>query len=257
MEQENIPTMSVNEERPGILEKFLMVFASPAKLFSSIGGKYEWMVPFVVIIVIGATLSQGGYFIRPIAARDMYPVMMRNIEKWKAQMSEERFNEVKQKVDQSFKEAFANPIKWYYIPLQVVIPFIIFSVIAGIGLLFGNFMFGGRCNFWTVFTIVAFAALIGSLGDLIKGALMIAKNTSIIYTGLGLLKPEDDGSFIYYLFRQIDLFAIWNIAITSIGFSVAYKMKPKRFAFVFYGMWFLFISLVAAANLFTGGTIVY
>jgi hypothetical protein len=241
----------------GVFARIISVFTEPAELFPLLVKKTDWFVPFILIAIIGGTLSPGGYFIRPIAVRDMYPAMMQNIEKWKAQMGPEQFNEVKRKVDEGFKEALENKFHWYYILLDLILPFIFFAVIAAIGLVAGNFLFGGRAGFWTVMNVVVFAGLIGALGDAIRGVIILLKDTTYIYTGLGLIKPEDDGGFLFYLLRQIDLFSIWRIAVTAIGLGAIYKMKPIRFGYVLFGVWIIFITLIAAANLFTGGTIVY
>ncbi|MCX6829018.1 MAG: hypothetical protein NT002_07010, partial [candidate division Zixibacteria bacterium] len=65
------------------------------------------------------------------------------------------------------------------------------------------------------------------------------------------------GSFLFYLIRQIDAFTIWRIIVTAIGFGVIYNMKPKRFDYVLFPVWLIFIVLVSLGNLFTGGTIIY
>ena len=259
MEQDNLSSSQPNtKEQTGILSPIIMAFTSPSLLFQSLIKKTDWIIPLIIIIIIGATISSsGGYFVRPVMTKDLYPAALNSIEKWKDRMGETQYNEVKAKIDESFKEAMENPFKWYYVLTYSGFPFVISVVIAAICILSGNFIFGGKSNFWLIMNVVVFAALIGSLGDVIRGILILLKDTIYVYTGLGLLKPFDDGSFIYYFFRQIDIFSVWRILVTAIGLGAIYNMKPKRFAYVLFSVWTIFIVLVALANMFTGGSIIY
>ena len=260
MDQENLSsTQPVSQERPGIPSLLISVFTSPSSVFGALTGKTVWIIPFVIIVIIGATIaSPGGYFIRPIMSRDLYPTILQNIEqRYKAQLGEEQFNEIKAKMDQDMREKMENPFKWYDILTYSGFPFVISVVIAAICIISGNFLFGGKSNFWIVMNVVVFAALIGVLGDAIRGILVLLKDSIYVYTGLGLLKPTDNGSFLFYLLRQVDLFSVWRIAVTAIGLGAIYNMKPKRFAYVLFSVWIVFIVLVALANMFTGGSILY
>ncbi len=242
----------------GIMNHLIAVFTSPSSVFPKLTSKINWIIPLIISIVIGGTIgSSGGYLLKPIMSRDLYPTVIQNIEKWKDRMGEAQYNEIKAKIDESFKEAIENPFKWYYVLTYSGFPFVISLVIAAICILSGNFLFGGKSNFWIVMNVVVFAALIGTLGDAIRGVLIMLKDSINVYTGLGLLKPLDDGSFVFYLFRQIDVFSIWRILVTAIGLGAIYNMKPKRFTYVLFGVWLIFIVLVAFANMFTGGSIIY
>ena len=130
-------------------------------------------------------------------------------------------------------------------------------IISLICIVAGNFLFGGKAGYWIILNVVLFSALIGVAGEIVRGLLMISKDSMYVYTGLGLLKPVDDGTFLHYFFRQIDLFSVWRIVVTSIGLGAIYQMKPKRFGYVLFSIWILFVLLVSVANLFTGGSITY
>lgn len=248
------PESFEGRKSPGIASRVWMVFAEPSKLFSFLIRKTDWLIPLIIIAILGGAMN---YIIRPIQARDMRPVAMQNIERFRQQMGERQFNEVKERIDRAFAEAESNPFKWYYPLIYFAYPFVFFAIISVIGLVAGNFLFGGKNNFWIVMNVVGYAALIGLLGDLARGALIIAKDTINVYTGMGLLKPIDDGSFIFYLFRQIDFFSIWRIAITALGLGIIYNMKPKKFLYVLFTVWLIFILIVSVINMVAGGTIVY
>jgi len=248
MERENQPT-EIQEpgpiEKQGRLETIFKLFYQPSEAFKSFSSRIDWLLPLIIIAVIGGI---GYYLTQPVTVRDMEKKTLENLEKYRDQLPQERYNEIISDVQKRFDDAKENRFQWYLPIVLLVVPFIFMLIIAVIGYTSGNFVFGGRASFWMVVNVIAYAALIGLLGDIVREAMMMAKNTMYVYTGLGLLKPIDDGSFIYYLFRQVDVFSIWRIAVTCIGLGVIYKMKPGKFAFVLFPVWIVFIVLVALGN---------
>ncbi len=253
MDSVNQPSPPVETtQKPGILSRVYMVFAEPSKLFGTLTSKTDWLIPLIIFAVIGGTM---GYFTQPILTEGMRAGIERNMEKYRQYMTEEQYSETMEQIDQRFADA--GEYKWYYPLIAAGSPFITFLIIAVIGLVAGNFIFGGKAGFWVVVNVVAYAALIGLLGDVVNGAMMVAKGSIYVYTGLGILKPVDDGSFLYYLFRQVDLFSVWRIAVTAIGLGVIYRMRSAKFMYVLFPIWIAFICLVAVGNMFSGGSIIY
>lgn len=244
-------------ERPNPIQRLVMLFSAPSSLFPKLTGRTDWIVPLILIAILGGLFGPGGYLVGPIVAKDSYPRVLANLEKWKDQMPAAQWEEVKNQVDEGFREAREKRLKWYYPFIYIGWPLVISVVIGLLGLIAGNFLFGGKANFWIILNVVLFSAVVGALGDTVRGLLMISKNSMYVYTGLGLLKPFDDGSFLHYFLRQIDLFTVWRIILTSIGLGAVYLMKPKKFAYVLFPIWIVFILLVAFANLVAGGSITY
>jgi len=254
--ENNIQTSQIPEQdqKPGIMSRIVMVFSEPSKLFATLTGKTDWLIPLIIIGLIGGII---GYQTRAIYAKDMYKGVVDRIDQYREQMPEAQFNRIMEDVDRQFAEAKENPFKWYYPPLWFGLPFVFWLIISVIALMSGNFIFGGKAGFWVIMNVIAYAALIGFAGDVLRGILILMKDSMYVYTGLGLLKPANDGSFLFYLFRQIDIFSVWRIIVTSIGLGVIYKMNSKKFAIVLLLFWLIFIALIAFANQFTGGTIIY
>lgn len=252
MEDQN-PVVETTAEVSAVSGIF-QVFSSPGSFFSSLKNKQAWLIPFVLTLIVAAVL---GHFTRPLIIKDLAPQIRANLEKYKAQMPSERFNAAMADIDKMEQEAEENAFQIKYILIAAIFIVIGYFFIAFIGWLSGNFMFGGKANFWLIMNVVAFASLIGLSGDIIRGVMMLAKDSSAVYTGLGMLKPVNDGSFVYYLFRQIDLFSIWRIIVTAIGLGALYKMTSRNFAIILFVLWLIFAALVAGANIFTGGSIMY
>lgn len=254
--ENNIQTSQTSEqvERPGLISRLMMVFSEPSKLFGTLTSKTDWLIPLIIIGIIGGAIY---YQTRPIYADGMEPAVMEVLESYQDRMPAAQYNQMVEDAKKQFDEGRENAFLWYLPLVWFGLPFVFWLIISSIGMLSGNFIFGGKASFWIIMNVVAYAALIGFLGDCVRAIMIIMKDSMFVYTGLGLLKPANDGSFIFYLLRQIDLFSIWRIIVTGIGLGVIYNMKPKKFVIVLFIVWILFALLVAGANLFTGGTIIY
>ncbi len=253
MEQENLTMPPIEgAARPGLVARILMVFSNPGQLFTHLTGKLDWLTPLIIIAILGGIF---GHLTQPIYVRDMIPTVLKRVEQYRQYMTEQQYNETIAQIEEGQRDA--GKFKWFHPLIALLLPFVIMVIIAALGLMCGNFFFGGRSGFWTIMNVVAFAALIGILGDVVRSILILVKDSSYVYTGLGLLKPTDDGSLLFYLFRQIDIFSVWRIIVTVIGLGVVYKMKPGRFAAVLIPVWLVFIVVVALLNkyMMAGGLI--
>ncbi|MCP4703569.1 MAG: YIP1 family protein [candidate division Zixibacteria bacterium] len=254
--ENNIQTSQTSEhiEKPGIIARLMMVFSEPSKLFGTLTGKTDWLIPLIIVGILGGAIY---YQTRPIYTEGMESTVMEMLENYKERMPEAQYEQMLEDAKKQFDEGRENKFEWYLPLVWFGLPLVIWLIISSLGLMSGNFIFGGKANFWIIMNVVAWAALIGFLGDFVRGIMIVLKDSMYVYTGLGLITPANDGSFMYYLFRQVDIFSIWRIIVTGIGLGVIYKMKPKKFVIVLLIVWIIFISLVAGANMFTGGTIIY
>ncbi len=254
--ENNIQTSQTSEqiEQPGLISRIMMLFSEPSKLFGTLTGKTAWLIPLIIVGILGTAIY---YQTRPIYAEGMEASSMEMLQAFEERMPADRYAQMVEDVTKQFDEARENKFLWYSPLISTGVPLLLWIIIASVGMLSGNFIFGGKAGFWTIVNVVAWAALIGFLGDIVRTIMMVLKDSMFVYTGLGLLTPVNDGSFLYYLFRQIDLFSVWRIIVTGIGLGIVYQMKPKKFVIVLLIIWIIFISLVAGANMFTGGSIVY
>jgi hypothetical protein len=254
--ENNIQTSQTSEqiEQPGLISRIMMLFSEPSKLFGTLTGKTAWLIPLIIVGILGTAIY---YQTRPIYAEGMEASSMEMLQTFEERMPADRYAQMVEDVTKQFDEARENKFLWYSPLISTGVPLLLWIIIASVGMLSGNFIFGGKAGFWTIVNVVAWAALIGFLGDIVRTIMMVLKDSMFVYTGLGLLTPVNDGSFLYYLFRQIDLFSVWRIIVTGIGLGIVYQMKPKKFVIVLLIIWIIFISLVAGANMFTGGSIVY
>ncbi|MFH2036498.1 MAG: hypothetical protein ABIJ45_08860 [Candidatus Zixiibacteriota bacterium] len=255
--ENNIQTSQTSEqkEQPGLLSRIMMLFSEPSKLFGILTGKTAWLIPLIIIGILGTAIY---YQTRPIFAEGMEATLMEMLQTYEDKIPAAQYSQMIEDATKQFDEARENKFLWYSPLLSSGVPLVIWMIISVIGMLAGNFIFGGKAGFWLIFNVVTYAALIGLLGDVIRDSMMLSKGTTDVFTGLGLLKPIIGGNtFLFYLFRQIDIFSIWRIIVTCIGLGVVYKMSAKKFGYVIFGIWVVFIVIVAALNasFFAGGII--
>lgn len=240
------------QESPSFVSRIINTFAAPSRAFLGLNNKWEWLIATVIVIALGF----GARAIQlPIMGPELKAAAFENLERFKDQMPAAQYEELVERIETELEGNLKLT------PRNIGLGFvfgIVFTALIGVFCwMSGNFFLGGKQAFWQVLTVVAFCGFVGLVGDYLRGALMVMKDTSYVYIGLGMLKPVPDGSFVFYLLRQMEFVTMWKIAVLCIGLGAIYAKPAKNFAFILTPLWLVFISLVAAANLFTGGTIVY
>ncbi|MCH9030875.1 MAG: hypothetical protein IIB00_01255 [candidate division Zixibacteria bacterium] len=236
----------------GLFERVLKTFSAPQDAFSGLANKWEWLIVALIVSVIGlGSWSIQSTYLMPNMLKDA----LKNIENFKDQMPEARYKEVRTQIKDGIEGNMKFTPKTSAIGVGAGVVMVVLIGLIAWGS--GNFILGGKAPFWKILMVIAMAGFVGLVGEYARAGLMVMKGSSYVYLGLGILRPANDGSFIHYLLRQIELTTIWRLAVTCVGLGAVYKMSASKFAYVLTPIWLLFIAAVAGANLFTGGTIVY
>ncbi len=236
----------------GFVGRLFGMLHSPGKSFAVINGKWDWLLVVLLFVVIGFGAMQ---LQKPYLLPDLQRATLSNIENLKEQLGEEKYEEMREQIETGMKENFDLSPKLF--ATGILASLIVTVLIGLICWVAGNFIFGGKAKFWQVLTIVACAGIISLVHAYARAGLMAMNGTSYVYLGLGLLKPEPDASFTYYLLRQMEFITMWKVAAMSIALGSLYQIKTAKFAYVLVPIWLLFIAAVAGANLVAGGSIVY
>ncbi len=236
----------------GFVGRLFGMLYAPGRSFAVINGKWDWLLVTLLFVVIGFGAMQ---LQKPYLLPDLKRAALENIENLKEQLGEEKYLEIREQIETGMEDNFRLTPKSYLIGVAASL---VFTVLIGLLCwVVGNFMFGGKAKFWQILSIVAFAGIISLILDYTRGGLMALNGTSYVYLGLGLLKPDPDGSFLFYLLRQMEFITMWKIAAISVALGSLYRMSAAKFAYVLVPIWLLVIAAVAAANIFAGGSIVY
>lgn len=110
-------------------------------------------------------------------------------------------------------------------------------------------------RFSTVLTVVAYSLIAVSLGELATVGLLHlqgvgqATNPLVLYGDFGLnrLFPGITNMAVESLLRSVTLFTVWQLALLTVGLTVAAKMKPGRAFAVSFATWLLPVLLSAAS----------
>jgi len=106
---------------------------------------------------------------------------------------------------------------------------IIGLIAALISWFLGSFVFGGQSKFKGVWGVTLLGSLIPLVGGLLRIPLVIAKKSIYVSYGIAALFPDKDfTSFIYSLLYQLDIFAIWGIIVTGIGYAAIFHFSRGK-----------------------------
>lgn len=209
-------------ESKSFLSRLVGVFISPGETFEDIARRPDFWAPLILAIILAIAISES--MIAKIGAEQLVRLSIAQSGR-AATMTPEQ---VEQAVSQGAKFMHLTTVA---IPAGVALALLI---IAGVGLLIANSVFGAQLNYKTAFSVACYANLIGVLG-FVLGLVMIlgadpetfnAKNFVPANVGF-FLNPLDTSKVLYSLATSIDLFTFWMIAVLGIGFSEATGRKVK------------------------------
>jgi len=103
-------------------------------------------------------------------------------------------------------------------------------------------------------SVYAYSSLVAIPAAIIKIPLVFMRETIEIQTSLALLLPPDmKESFVYRIFANFDIFTIWTLILTSLGFAVMYNFSRKKSATAVVILWLLWVFVSSAlAGVFRG-----
>ncbi len=236
----------------GFLLRVYQTFLSPGEAFQGGFGAWQWVLALVVTGAIAIVMQS---FQGPYLAPDIKQAALARLEGARSQLSAQQYEDIREQIEKGIEDKFKITPLNILTELAAATLFVVF--IALFAWMVGNFFLGGKAPFWQVLTVVVFAGFIGVAGDIARTAMMIAKESSYVYIGLGVLKGTPDNSFLFYLLRQMEFFSMWRIAVTCIGLGALYSKPSLKFALILVPLWLAFIALVALANGVMGGTLIY
>jgi hypothetical protein len=205
------------------------VYLSPKNTFQEIGSSPSVLMPIIVLIVIGFLL--GFYIVKTI---DVQSIVVAQMEKLV-----EQGKMPKEAMEQSLP--FSEKIAQISILVMATLAGTILALIyAGFAKMFSAFQ-GAQNKYRALFSVtlhvmIAIAIVHSILIILVihfKGAADVDINNlnSVVASNLGaviggLLSEDSLPKFVMKLMEYVDVFAIWTIALLSIGYSaVSRKLK--------------------------------
>ncbi|MFL3051612.1 MAG: YIP1 family protein [Candidatus Neomarinimicrobiota bacterium] len=120
-------------------------------------------------------------------------------------------------------------------------------------LLICNLMLGVKNQLGKVFTVATFSYLPSVVEYLVKTPIQYSSDNMMIFTGLGALGIGDQGSFINNFLSGLDIFAIWRVYLTAVGFTFLYNSKINDTIKALGILWISSLIIFSAIGAFFAG----
>jgi Yip1 domain len=228
--------------------RIINVFIAPTKTFTDLKRKSGWLVPFVLIAVVSV------FFVWAVDAKigfdkatenqlKLNPKQMERMEKLSPEDREKQFD-MQVKGTKYFSYAFP------------VVYLIMMLVIAALYLGTFNFGLGAQLKFGTVLAVIMYASVPSILRSLLAVVTLFAgvdpdgfMMQNPVATNLGALVDPVAHRTLYSFGSNVDIFAIWGLILTGIGFACVTKVKRGTALAVVFGWYFVFMLLMAGLTL--------
>lgn len=236
------PVLPPSEKPLSEAERLIDTFVAPSKTFTDLRRRANWLAPLLLIVVATEALvfvadKKVGFAKMSESALAMRPKQAAQIDQLPPDQraaSMERFANINRMA------SYGSPI--------IVVVFLV--IIAAVLLGTFNFGLGAELTFNQCIAVCMYA----SLPILIKDALAmialsfgggdaftlqnpLASNLSVLF--------DPSSHFLYALGTYIDLFAIWTLVLSGIGFSCLTKVKRGTCMAVIFAWWAVFILAMA------------
>jgi hypothetical protein len=221
------------------LERVAGVFISPGPTFADIARKPDFIAPLIIAILGSIAVTE-----TMLAKIGMERIIRTSIEQSSrgSQMTADQ-------IDQAVRQGAAIGGVIAHVAGVLGAP-IYLLILAGVGLLVLNVIFGAGSKFKTVFSVTCYANLVAILGVLMGLAIILFGDAeqfnpeNFMPTNVGFfLNPREVSKPLYALASSIDVFTFWVLALLGVGFSAASekKAKPMPVFFTLLGLWIVWV----------------
>lgn len=226
------------------LQRIAGVFFEPSKTFADLGRKQSWWVAWLLISVFALG------WVYAVQSKIGWDQVTENAVKMSPK-AEARLDSLSP--DQRDKQLGmqAKGTMWFswFSPLLILIWFVI---LAALWLAVYNFGLGAKVTFGRSLAIVMYAAIPNAIKSVLAIVFVFILNPETynmqqpVASNLGALIDPMQHRFLFGLLSGVDLFLIWSIILTAIGFEQCTKVKRWTGFAVLYGVTMVIIAFFAA-----------
>lgn len=248
-------TVATTPEEPAppsksFLARFVGVYISPGETFADIARKPGFLAPLIVVMVMSVAVTE-----TMLAKIGMERIIRMSIEQ-----SKSAANMSPQQIDQAVQQGAKIGGIIAHIAGVIGAP-IVMLIMAGLGLLIVNTLFGQQTRFGTAMSVACYANMPGVLSGVMAIALMLfgdpehfnPENPAPTNVGF-FLNPLDTSKPLYKFATSLDVFTLWVLILLGIGFSAATgrKVKALNVFLVYFGLWAVWVLGKVALTAVTG-----
>ena len=227
--------------------RIIDTFIAPSKTFTDLRRSAAWWAPFFFMVLVSTALVYTAG--QRIGFRKIMETQMQAQPKAQDRLDRLSPEDREQQLE---KGAKVTGIISYVFP---VITLIIWLILAT--LFFATFKIaaGADVSFGASFAIVVYAALPLMLKSVLAIISLLAGVSpdsftfqNPVATNPGYFMSPTDGVFLYSLATSVDIFLIWTLVLTAIGFACVGKVKSATSYAIVFGWGILFIVGGAALS---------
>jgi Yip1 domain len=229
------------EATPALSEgaRIINTFIAPSKTFTDLRRSAAWWAPFLLMTIVSTIFVYTAG--QKIGFRKIMENQMQAQPKAQARMEQLPPDQRERQMEGGAK--FMAIISYGF----PVITLIIWLIIASA--LFATFKVaaGADVSFGVSLAIVVYSALPLMLKTLLATLSVVAginpdsfSFQNPVATNPGYFMNPADGVFLYSVASAVDIFMIWTLALTAIGFTCVSKVKRGTAFAVVFGWWTLF-----------------
>lgn len=239
------PTPAPEPVRLSQAARIVDTFIAPRKTFADIRRSAMWWVPFLLMTLIGWSLvyvAEQKIGLQKLVANDMHA----------RPKAEERFEKATPEQQQQ-QITITGVIYYVAIPAFTLVIWLVMA-----GLQFGTFKFVANADisYSRSLAVVVYAGLPVVLKNLLATVSVLAGASpdgftlsNPIASNPGYFMDAANNPLWYFIASQVDVFLLWTLALTAIGFATAGKVKMGTSFAIVIGWWvvitFAFSALFA------------
>lgn len=240
--EQAIPSVQPEEKTIGGASKVLNIFFEPRKVFESLKIKPTWLVPFIIVALLGM-----GFFYYT------FPYMM-DQQVQRIQENERIPEAQKERIIETLKEKDHPPL--WQLAIAPAGSLIALVLVAAVLFFVFNVLMGGDSTFRRNFSVYCYSSLIAIPSMIVKFPLIMTKGDLNVQTSLALLlSPDAKDTFLYRVLSSFDIFTVWQVVLVSIGMGVVYKYSTKKAFTAVVILWIVWIFLKSGLGSMFGGVI--
>ena len=225
------------------VERVVDTFIAPTKTFTDIRRNASWIVPWILMSIVG--LSMVFVIDKKLTMETAYENQLRQSPK---QMDKIDSLPADQKA--KAMQLGAN-ITRYFGYGSPILTLVLVGIMAAVLMATFNFGFGAEVKFMQAMAISMYAFLPTVIKTLIATVLVgigAAEGFTFqnpVASNLGGLADPTSSHFLYSVLSAIDVFNIWVLVLTGIGYSCVTRVKRGTCMGVVFGWWAV-VTLVGA-----------
>ena len=219
--------------------RIINTFIAPSKTFTDLRRSAAWWAPFLLMVIVSTIFVYTAG--QKIGFRKILENQMQAQPKAQARLEQLPPDRREQQMDSSVK---VTRVVYYAFPVMVLILWLIVATA-----LFATFKVaaGADVSFGISLAIVFYSALPLTLKSILA---MVSLQAGInpdsfsfqnpVATNPGYFLNPADGVFLYGLATALDIFMIWTLVLTAIGFTCVSKVKRGTAFAIVFGWWAIF-----------------